>query len=119
MIQVQAPCDHLLEKPYLYLDDMVLFIWDEFQVHVTNSSISRALKHEGWSKKTAKRKARQRNLELRDEYFHFISDFRSYHLVYVDESGCDKMIGFRRRGWSHLGIAPSQVAQLSRQINSC
>ncbi|KAF4262843.1 hypothetical protein CNMCM8812_004371 [Aspergillus fumigatus] len=113
-VMIQALCDHLLEKPYLYLDEMVLFIWDEFQVQVTNSSISRALKYKGWSKKTAKQKARQRNPELRDEYFHFISDFCSYHLVYVDESGCDKRIGFRRTSWSPLGIAPSQVAQFHR-----
>jgi hypothetical protein len=111
---IQALCDHLLEKPYLYLDEMVIFIWDEFQVQVTISSISRALKHEGWSKKTAKQKARQRNPDLRDEYFNFISDFCSYHLVYVDESGCDKRIGFRKTGWSPLGIAPSQVAKFHR-----
>jgi hypothetical protein len=78
---------------------------------VTVSSISCALKYEGWSKKTAKQKARQRNPDLWDKYIHFISDFCSYHLIYVDESGCDKRIGFRRIGWSPLGIAPSQVAQ--------
>jgi hypothetical protein len=30
LVMMQALCDHLLEKPYLYLDEMVLFIWDEF-----------------------------------------------------------------------------------------
>jgi hypothetical protein len=85
-IMVRALRDHLLEKPHLYLDEMVIFIWDEFQVEVTTCSISRALKREGWSKKAAKYKARERNADLRDAYFHFISDFRSYHLVYVDES---------------------------------
>ena len=35
-------------------------------------------------KKTARVKARERNLDLRDEYSHFVSDFHSYHLVYVD-----------------------------------
>jgi hypothetical protein len=29
----------------------------------------------------------------------------------MDESGCDKRIGFRKTGWSPLGIAPSQVAK--------
>ncbi|OQD68577.1 hypothetical protein PENANT_c109G00802 [Penicillium antarcticum] len=41
-------------------------------------------------------------------------EFRSYHLVYVDESGCDKRIGFRRTGWSPLGTAPLQVANFHR-----
>src|SRR4051812_12993537 len=25
-------CEHLFEKPGLYLDEMVLFLWDEFEV---------------------------------------------------------------------------------------
>lgn len=38
-------------------------------------------------------------------------DFRSYHLVYVDESGCDERIGFRQMGWSPLGVAPVQISK--------
>lgn len=38
-------------------------------------------------------------------------EFKSYHLVYVDESGCDKQIGFGQTGWSPLGVAPVQVSQ--------
>ncbi|KAJ5340390.1 hypothetical protein N7541_009514 [Penicillium brevicompactum] len=111
---LEALCDHLIEKPALYLDEMVIFLWDEFALQATKSSISRALKSKGWSKKTARVKARERNLDLRDEYHRFISDFKSYHLVYVDESGCDKRIGFRRTGWSPLGTAPIQVSKFHR-----
>lgn len=93
---------------------MAIFLWDEFQVEASISSISRALKRERWSKKIAKYKARERNADLRDAYSHYISDFCSYHLVYVDESGCDKRIGFRRTGWSPVGIAPTQVAKFHR-----
>lgn len=42
---------------------------------------------------------------------HDLSDFQSYHLVYVDEPGCDKRVGFRRTGWSPLGVAPLQISQ--------
>ncbi|KAJ5434405.1 hypothetical protein N7491_005000 [Penicillium cf. griseofulvum] len=78
---LEALCDHLIEKPALYLDEM-----DEFALQATKSSVSRALKSKGWSKKTARVKARERNLDLRDEYHHFILDFKSYHLVYIDKS---------------------------------
>jgi hypothetical protein len=27
-----------MEKPHLYLDEMAIFLWDEFQVHVTTCS---------------------------------------------------------------------------------
>lgn len=40
---IQALCDHLLEKPGLCVDEMVIYLWDEFRVRVTNSSLKRAL----------------------------------------------------------------------------
>jgi hypothetical protein len=29
---LEALCDHLLEKPGLYVDEMAIFLWDEFHV---------------------------------------------------------------------------------------
>ena len=112
MLQVLR--ERLLEKPKLYLEEMAVFLWDEFDVWVSLSCISRALKSVKWSKKTARRVARERNPDLRDFYLHNLSAFRSYHLVYVDESGCDKLIGFRKTGWSPFGVAPIQIAKLHR-----
>lgn len=111
---IEALCDHLFKKPGLYLDEMAIFLWDEFQTLVTTSSIRRALVAKGWSKKTARQQARERNANLREFYLHNLSDFQSYHLVYVDESGCDKRVGFRRTGWSPLGVALLQISQFHR-----
>ena len=72
-VMLEALCDRLLEKPTLYLDEIAIFLWDEFAFQATKASISRALASKGWSKKTAQVKARERNLDLRDEYHHFIS----------------------------------------------
>nr|KMM68378.1 hypothetical protein CPAG_04707 [Coccidioides posadasii RMSCC 3488] len=63
---LEALCDHLLEKPGLYLDEMVVFLWDEFHVRATTSSIRRALAFSGWSKKTAQQRARECNADLQD-----------------------------------------------------
>ncbi|KAI2726472.1 hypothetical protein CBS147354_4187 [Penicillium roqueforti] len=63
---------------------------------------------------TARQKAKEQNAELREIYLHYLSEFESYHLVYVDESGCDKRIAFRRTGWFPLGVAPRQVSQFHR-----
>jgi transposase len=106
--------EHLLEKPQLYQDEMVVFLYDEFSVLVTIPNVSKALTSIGWSKKVTHRVAKEQNPELRDYYLHNLCDFRSYHLVYVDESGCDKRIGFRRTGWSPLGVAPVQVTAFHR-----
>jgi hypothetical protein len=32
--------EHLLEKPGQYLDELAVFLWDEFEVLVTNATIS-------------------------------------------------------------------------------
>jgi transposase len=44
---LEALREHLLEKPDQYLDEMMLFLWDEFKVYVTTSTVSRALKSIG------------------------------------------------------------------------
>ncbi|KAK9846153.1 hypothetical protein MYU51_002995 [Penicillium brevicompactum] len=103
-----------VRAPPTRLDEMAIFLWDEFRIQVTNSSLKRALASVGWSKKVARQRAKEQNADLRDFYIHNLSDFQSYHLVYVDESGCDKRIGFRRTGWSPLGTAPLQVANFHR-----
>lgn len=111
---LEALFDHLIEKPGLYLDEMAVFLYDEFDITVSPPSIKRALSSAGWTKKTAHNRAQERNRDLRDFYFHKLSEYQSYQLVYVDESGCDKRIGFRRTGWSPLGIRPVQVAKFHR-----
>jgi transposase len=52
---LKSLCKHLLKKPDLYLEEIVLFLWDEFEVLVLTHSISRALKSISWSKKATRR----------------------------------------------------------------
>jgi len=112
---LEALREYLLGKPDRYLDESAILLCDDFEVLVTTMSISRALASMGWSKKTARRVARERNADLRDLYLHNMSAFRSYHLVFIDETGCDKRIGFRRTGWSPVGVTPVQIAQFQRE----
>lgn len=104
----------LREKPDLHLDEMAIFLWDNFQEIVTISTISRSLASAKWSKKVARQTSKDRNADLRDVYLHDVSAFSSYHLVFVDESGCDTRVGYRRRGWSPLGVTPVQIARFQR-----
>lgn len=69
------------------------FLYDEFRVLVSPSTISRALATADWTKKVIRQVAQQRNKDLRDFYIYNLTAFQSYHLVFVDESGCDKRIG--------------------------
>jgi hypothetical protein len=35
-VMIKALCDHLLEKPHLYQDEMAVFLWDGFRIQETN-----------------------------------------------------------------------------------
>lgn len=72
---LEALCDHLLEKPGLYLNEIAIFLWDEFLMLTTASSIRRALVSKGISRKTTQQKAKEQNAELRELYLHDLSDF--------------------------------------------
>jgi transposase len=113
-VMLDALRDHLHQNPGLYVEEMATFLWDEFNMLPSPSSIKRALAQAGWSKKKIRQKAKEQNPQLRGFYQHKLSAFRSYHLVFVDESGCDKRAGHRRTGWSPLGVTPVQVSKFHR-----
>jgi transposase len=104
----------LLEVPGSSVEELVEFLRKNFGTPSTPSTISRYLKSIGWSKRKPRRVAKERNPDLRDAYLHKLSYFHSYHLVYVDESGCDKRIGFRRTAWAPIGVTPVQIAKFHR-----
>jgi hypothetical protein len=106
-LMLDALCEHLLEKPELYQEEIVLFLLDEFRTHVTPFSIGRTLASIGWTKKTIRCIAKGRNTDLRDLYLYNTSHIRSWQYVFVDESGCDKRSRFRHTGLAPLGVTPT------------
>lgn len=104
----------LTEQPDLYRDELVEYFYREFGRRVSERSIGRALHSIGWTRKTIRRIAQQRDDDLRDLYLHTIAQYKSYQLVFVDESGCDRRAGYRRWGWSPKGTTPVQVARFGR-----
>ena len=111
---LKAVCDHLQTHPHLYLDEMATFLRENFNISVSPRTVGRELAETGWSKKVIRQVSNKRNADLRDFYLHNLSQFRSYHLVYVDESGCDKRAGRRRTGWSPRGLTPVQLSEFQR-----
>jgi hypothetical protein len=76
---------------------MIHFLYETFGLEVYSTIISRTLKTERWTRKTNGRVAKQRNHNLRELYLYKLSDCRSYQLVFIDESGCNKRSGYRVR----------------------
>jgi hypothetical protein len=73
---------------------MAEYLIAEFGGHVSKYTVRRALVSMGWSRKQTRCVAQERNADLRDFHLRKLSEFSSYRLVYVDESGCDKRVGF-------------------------
>jgi transposase len=109
-----ALCDLLLEQPYLYRSEMADFLYRKFRKRISERSLGRFLRSIGWTRTMIHRIAQQRSADLRDYYLHKMSQYKSYHLVFVDESGCDGRAGYRRWGWSPKGSSPVQVTKFGR-----
>jgi transposase len=92
----KALFDTLTEQPYLYRCEMAVFLYRRFRRKISERSIGRILRSTGWTRTTIHRIAQQRDADLRDHYLHKISQYKSYQLVFVDESGCDGRAGYRR-----------------------
>jgi transposase len=112
---LDALLDCLLIKPDLYIDEMAEFILDEFDMSVPEHSVRRSLKACDWSKKKTQRVACERDNNLRDACLYELSEYKSYQLVFVDESGCDTLAGIRRTGWAPRGMPAVQTARFHRE----
>lgn len=105
----------LAKRPDMFRYEIIDFLYDSFGLEVSPTTISRTLKTERWTRKTNGRVAKQRNSDLRELYLYKLSDCRSYQLVFIDESGCDKRSGHRRQGWAPSGATPVQVEEFDRE----
>ena len=111
---LQSLCDQLLKRPDMYRDEMILFLRENFSTEVSRTTITRTLKSIGWSWKTNRRVASQRDADLVDLYLHNLSNYKSYQLVFIDESGADRRDGHRRKGWAPVGVAPVKHDKFNR-----
>lgn len=112
-----ALCSQLIKEPDMVRREMITFIRDKFGEDVSVTSITRALQANRMTWKTMRRVAQQQRPELRHFYQYRLkmAGCRSYHLVFIDESGIDKPCVFRRKGWAKEGIAPVQKARFQRE----
>lgn len=111
---LEAVRELLDEQNDLYLDEIADFLLVEYENPVSLPTISRALKSSGLSKKVPRRRAGEQCQDLRDAYQYKLSFLDPEKLVFIDESGCDRRVGFRRTAWSPRGITPVQVSRFHR-----
>jgi transposase len=103
--------DILTKQSYLYRFEMADALLRKFGKKLSERSIGRTLRSIGWPRKTIHRIAQQRDANLRDYYLHRISQCKSYQLVFINESSCDKRAGYHRWGWFLKRSSPVEITK--------
>jgi transposase len=111
-----ALCHRLAKESDMDQREMVDFISDKFDEEVSVTTIARTLNRRKMTQKVMRRIAEQQKPDLQDFYYYRLKMLgcRSYHLVFIDESGIDRPGTFRRKGWAPKGITPVQKARFQR-----
>lgn len=113
-----ALCHRLATEPDMDRHEMIDFISKKFEEDVSVTTVTRALDKHNMTLKIMRRVAEQQKPELRHFYQYRLKTLgcRSYHLVFIDESGFDKPGMYQRKGWAPKGITPVQKAKFQRGL---
>jgi transposase len=84
---------YLEQRPHAYIDEMCWFLWDEFEISVSEVTVGRALKRLGWNRKKVIKRSGQRNQALRDGWMHRLGGWTAEQLVFLDESAACERTG--------------------------
>jgi len=95
--------DYLLSKPATTLFEIAIFLFDEFKITPALSTISKAIRDAGWSRKVLLKIACQRSQDHRNQFISRMCQYQEHQLVFVDESGADRSSAARKYGWSPIG----------------
>ena len=86
----QGLLDFLDDNPSVYQDEITEFLLSEFDISITQSTVSRLLKRLNQIHKRIKRTYIIRNDELRAHFRAKMCEYRANQLVFIDESAADK-----------------------------
>jgi transposase len=93
---------------------MQTFLYDEYDVVVSVSTISRLLQEKRWSKKETAKRAAERSEALRAAWRGIQPQWNADQLVFLDESAANERTGDRKRGWSPVGLICEQFRPIKR-----
>jgi len=93
-------------KPWLYLDEMQYYLFDDWGIFVYLGSVSMALEKAKISRKALKRVASERSQALRDTHKLAISKYSHEMIVALDDSAANEHTARRKRGWGPFGVSP-------------
>ncbi|KAF9730282.1 TPR domain-containing protein [Paraphaeosphaeria minitans] len=106
----------LLRHGWMYQDEMVWWLSVERGIFITQSTISRLLKREGWGRKTLRPYAIDRNEELRGYYRDSMRRYAAEDVVFLDESIFNEKTGWRHHAYAPIGEEMRYTQDIKRDF---
>lgn len=78
-------------------------MYDQFDIRVHDTTVSRILQKHCWVREEAKQNALEASATLRETYLTKVARYPTDRLVFLDESAWNERTGYRKRGWSPAG----------------
>ena len=110
----EALKETLHAMPSMYIEEMVWFLWDEFDRMVSERSVRRWLAEQKYSKKLIQRRAKERNQALRDFWYLRLVEWKPDQLVFLDKSAANERNLDRKYGWAPIGITSAEYLLVKR-----
>lgn len=105
---------YLEAKPWAHRDEMIEYVFDDWDVLVDQSTMSRTLQRAHISRKRLKRVALEQSDTCRHHYMLQVSQYTADMLVFLDESAANDHTKDRKYGWSGFGTNPSVKRPIKR-----
>jgi len=110
----KALFEALLQRGWMYLDEMQEFLLEERCVDVTIGRISQVLKAHNWTRKSLKLSSSDRSKELRESYKYDMQAFAADDLVFIDESIFNEKTGWRQKAYAPIGSEARYQTNIGR-----
>jgi transposase len=104
--------DFMDEYPQAYLDEVIAFLWDEFDIEVSHNTVDRVLHRIQLTYKKAEHVSSAQEVELRIRWRVKLCDYTAEQMVFLDETACSGRTQNRRWGWSPRGF-PCRVRRMN------
>jgi hypothetical protein len=100
---VESLLEYQKQNPWVYQDEMAMFLEEEWGITVNQSTISRLLKQHRISNKKGQRIGHTQSQALRTAWQSFMLDVTAEQLVFLDESIFKQQTGWRLMAYGPIG----------------
>ena len=104
----------LKNKSIVYLNEMIWFLFDEYDIVCFEIIVWRNLHRLKWNKKRSYKVTKKRNQRFRDDWALRLIEWNVEQFVFIDESTSDERIDDRKFAWDSISISTYSIQYFKR-----